>query len=213
MNTKRLGFAAAALAVAALSLTACDRQASKPSRDGGGYSNSSGDKAARKAARRAAREGRDGGDGGAYDGGGRRGGAAAIGPMHADGTPMWAGNRKKDPDEQAERQFRKNGADFGAASKEDYVNKVHAFVKNPPAGVKTATRANGDKLFYDPRSNTFAVVNRRGAPRTMFKPRDGAAYWTQQMASLNERGRKYRDGGKAQARRDRNGGDNDDDAG
>ena len=41
-------------------------------------------------------------------------------------------------------------------------------------------RQNGDRLIYDPRANVFAVVSKDGAPRTMFKPRDGAAYWAQQ---------------------------------
>ena len=42
-------------------------------------------------------------------------------------------------------------------------------------------RSNGDTLLYDAKSNTFAVVTKAGAPRTMFKPRDGSAYWDQQV--------------------------------
>ena len=40
--------------------------------------------------------------------------------------------------------------------------------------MKRIDRANGDALLYDAKSNTFAVVTKAGAPRTMFKPRDGA---------------------------------------
>ena len=58
-----------------------------------------------------------------------------------------------------------------------YVQKAHAFTANPPKGAQTLTRRNGDKLIYDPRGNVFAVVTKEGAPRTMFKPDDGAAYW------------------------------------
>jgi pyocin large subunit-like protein len=60
------------------------------------------------------------------------------------------------------------------------VKKAHAFVEHPPAGTQTLTRSNGDMLFYDPKANVFAVANKTGAPRTMFKPDDGAAYWQKQ---------------------------------
>ncbi len=42
------------------------------------------------------------------------------------------------------------------------------------------TRTNGDKLFYHPKSNTFAVQNQQGVPKTMFKPNDGMQYWNAQ---------------------------------
>ena len=42
------------------------------------------------------------------------------------------------------------------------------------------TRKNGDTLFYDPKGNVFAVANKDGAPRTMFKPDEGMAYWEKQ---------------------------------
>jgi pyocin large subunit-like protein len=101
----------------------------------------------------------------------------------ADGKPMWAPNRKHTAQENADYQFDKNGKDFGAATEAQYVAKVHAFVDAPPAGVQKIERANGDALLYDGKTNTFAVVSKDGAPRTMFKPRDGAAYWTQQVSS------------------------------
>ncbi|MGH6956143.1 MAG: hypothetical protein ACREEW_05705 [Caulobacteraceae bacterium] len=119
--------------------------------------------------------------------GGSSGGSASVDPRDqpvplVDGKPMWAANRRHTAEENADYQFGKNGKDFGAASEADYVKKVHAFVAQPPEGVERLTRANGDSLIYDPKSNTFAVVTREGAPRTMFKPRDGAAYWRQQTA-------------------------------
>jgi len=102
-------------------------------------------------------------------------------PM-VDGKPMWAANRRHTAEENAQYQFTKNGADFGARSESDYVEKAHAFVDRPPAGVQSLDRRNGDKLLYDPKANIFAVVSRDGAPRTMFKPRTGAAYWAEQKA-------------------------------
>lgn len=97
------------------------------------------------------------------------------------GRPMWAPNRRNTAEAASEAQFRRNGSDFGAATVQDYITKTHAFVAAPPAGSETLTRSNGDRLIYDPASNTFAVVAANGAPRTMFKPREGAAYWRGQL--------------------------------
>ena len=106
-----------------------------------------------------------------------------------DGKPMWAANRKHTAEENAQYQFAKNGGDFGAANETDYVKKAHTFVDRPPHGVETIDRSNGDKLIYDPAGNVFAVVSRDGAPRTMFKPRDGASYWAQQKDRESQRGK------------------------
>jgi len=103
-------------------------------------------------------------------------------PTATDGKPMWAPNRNHTAQENADYQFGKNGKDFGAVSEADYVAKAHAFVDAPPTGVQKLARSNGDALLYDARSNTFAVVTKAGAPRTMFKPRDGVSYWRQQVA-------------------------------
>jgi pyocin large subunit-like protein len=108
-------------------------------------------------------------------------------PVATDGKPIWAANRKHTAQENADYQFGKNGKDFGALSEADYVAKVHAFVDTPPSGVQKVERSNGDALLYDAKSNTFAVVAKTGAPRTMFKPRDGAAYWRQQVAREQSR--------------------------
>ena len=96
------------------------------------------------------------------------------------GKPMWAANKKHTAQENADYQYGKNGKDFGAVTEADYVAKAHAFVDAPPSGVQKLERSNGDALLYDQRTNTFAVVTRAGAPRTMFKPRDGLTYWKQQ---------------------------------
>jgi pyocin large subunit-like protein len=97
-----------------------------------------------------------------------------------DGKPMWASNRTHTAEENAQYQFGRNGHDFGAANEADYVAKAHAFIDHPPADIQTVDRRNGDRLLYDAKQNVFAVVSSEGAPRTMFKPRGGAAYWAQQ---------------------------------
>ena len=89
-------------------------------------------------------------------------------------------NRRETVDAKIARLYETNGADFGARSPEDFLAKVRAFTENPPAGVDTARRPNGDTLYYQASTNTFAVVARDGTPRTMFKPNDGPTYWAEQ---------------------------------
>ena len=97
-----------------------------------------------------------------------------------DGKPMWSANRERTAQENAQAAFERNGEAFGADTLDAFVAKAHAFTENPPAGVQKIKRANGDTLLYDPKGNVFAVVTKDGAPRTMFKPDDGPAYWQEQ---------------------------------
>jgi len=116
-----------------------------------------------------------------------------------DGKPMWAPSKRFSAEEGAERQFERDGATFDAKTVDQYVKKAHAFVGHPPKGTLTLTRKNGDTLFYDPKGNVFAVANKDGAPRTMFKPDDGMAYWEKQKdrearsQSARSNRRKYAD--------------------
>lgn len=127
-----------------------------------------------------------------YDNGGGSSGASQVDHRKDqvakadDGKPMWAPSRTKSADEGAEKAFERNGEAFGAKTVDQFVEKAHAFVGHPPKGTLTMTRKNGDTLFYDPKGNVFAVANKDGAPRTMFKPDDGMAYWEKQK-SMEER--------------------------
>jgi pyocin large subunit-like protein len=127
-----------------------------------------------------------------------------------DGKPMWAANRRHTAEENARYQFARDGADFGARDVDDFVAKVHAFVERPPRGVETLTRPNGDRLLYDPDANVFAVVSAEGAPRTMFKPRDGAAYWQDQKQRLADQSNGADSQRKSNGRRQRAGSSADD---
>ena len=97
-----------------------------------------------------------------------------------DGRPIWSASRRGTAEENAQRAFDRNGAAFGAKNLDDFIRKAHAFVENPPPGVEKLTRRNGDVLLYDAKTNVFAVATRDGAPRTIFKPDEGAAYWQEQ---------------------------------
>jgi pyocin large subunit-like protein len=116
------------------------------------------------------------------------------------GAPVWSASKKYSAQSNAEYAFKKNGQAFGARDLDDFVRKAHAFVEHPPKGTLTLTRANGDTLFYDPKANVFAVAAKTGAPRTMFKPDEGMAYWDEQ---------KTREAKRQTARRTRNGADSD----
>ena len=104
-----------------------------------------------------------------------------------DGKPMWSASRKFSAAQNAQRAFDRNGRDFGAGDIDAFVEKAHAFVDHPPKGTLTMTRKNGDTLFYDPKGNVFAVASKEGAPRTMFHPDDGRAYWEEQKARESKR--------------------------
>ena len=104
-----------------------------------------------------------------------------------DGKPMWSASRRYSAEENAQRAFARNGEAFGADSLGEFVDKAHAFVAHPPKSALTLARANGDTLIYDPKANIFAVRSKAGAPRTMFKPDDGLAYWEQQKARETKR--------------------------
>ena len=104
-----------------------------------------------------------------------------------EGKPLWSSNRKYSAAENAAYHFRRNGKDFGARDVDAYVARAHAFIRRPPRGTLTLTRRNGDKLMYDPAGNVFVVATRSGAPRTMFKPEDGLAYWERTKAAEERR--------------------------
>jgi pyocin large subunit-like protein len=172
---KTLNYAgmAALLAGAALVLGGCDGGSATATRD-----HTAGPAAADTTVAdngRSVLNARDNGDGASRDDA-RREPVALV-----DGKPMWAANRRHTAQENANYQFQRDGADFGAATLQDFVAKAHVFTTSPPKDALTLTRSNGDKLLYDPAHNIFAVVTKDGAPRTMFKPAAGRAYWDQQV--------------------------------
>lgn len=112
---------------------------------------------------------------------------ATITATHYGDWPLWSSNRKYSTEENARYHFERHGPEFGAKSYNDYMAMVHGFIHAPPEGTHTLKRNNGDTLFYDPKGNVFAVMTKKGAPRTMFRPDDGAAYWNRQKIIESER--------------------------
>lgn len=111
--------------------------------------------------------------------GGSTEGPAGVAGAPADTLAVTA-NRRETASVKIARLYERNGAAFGAKSADDYAERMKGFLDSPPAGVDTVKRPNGDTLYYQASTNTFAVVSRDGTPRTMFKPDDGPTYWAQQ---------------------------------
>jgi pyocin large subunit-like protein len=81
----------------------------------------------------------------------------------------------------AEEHWEKHGGEFPEfRNAQEYEAGALAFVTNPPRGALTKTNNRGDTLYYDPVTNTFAVKDNRGEPRTFFHPDSGRAYWERQ---------------------------------
>ena len=198
----RLAWIAPAFALAVLG--GCDKGASAPARSHASddpppaarHDETSTSSSASSSTYAADRSENRGGDSGGYA---RREESREATPL-VDGVPMWSDNRRHTAEENADYHFHHDGPDFGATDEKDFVAKVHHFIEHPPEGVQTVSRSNGDKLLYDPKSNTFAVERKDGAPRTMFKPHAGEAYWKEQQEKAasgddNYGGRYKRSGG------------------
>ncbi|WP_206540014.1 hypothetical protein, partial [Ruegeria sp. ANG-R] len=86
-------------------------------------------------------------------------------------NPLWTSTSKLDSVGNASGHWTKHGAEFPEYSNAtQYVQGAQGFLRNPPAGTLTSTRANGDVVRYNPSTNTFGVMTSDGTPRTMFRP-------------------------------------------
>ena len=178
---------ASAVLAAVLALAACDGgPASKPSREQA----DAGAPSAKSDAKQAASADGDRAEAPKVD-------PRTQPPPMLDGKPMWAANRRLTAEEAAQKQFARNGKDFGAKTVEDYARKAQAFVSKPPAGTEVVDRQRG-RIMYDARSNTFAAATKDGVPRTMFKPEEGAAYWEEAKARPEGGRRRQRSGGDSE---------------
>ncbi|WP_235207162.1 S-type pyocin domain-containing protein, partial [Pectobacterium brasiliense] len=98
-------------------------------------------------------------------------------------TPIWTKTEDLTPVSNAYTHWVKHRKEFSEKNynnSKEYVNDTHDFVNDPPAGVLIKKRGNGDTLYYHPESNTFAVMNKHGVPKTMFKPKNKILYWEKQ---------------------------------
>ena len=83
----------------------------------------------------------------------------------------WSGGKSGNALDNAMNHWWKHGKEFGYKSDYEYVQGAYDFLHNSPKGTLVKQRANGDILKYDPKTNTFGVMDSLGNPRTMFKPK------------------------------------------
>ena len=96
--------------------------------------------------------------------------------------PLWSPGPEHDARANAAHHWQKHGGEFPELHSEaEYIAAAHRLVGDPPAGALTKEDSRGDTLIYDPSTNTFAVRAPDGAPRTMFRPDNGRAYWKRQQ--------------------------------
>lgn len=84
--------------------------------------------------------------------------------------------------ERLNEHFNKHASEFGYRNPDEYLQGARKLIS---AGqeVLTHSRSDGDKLFYDPGKNEFAVLSARGYIRTYFKPNSGYQYWQRQIGT------------------------------
>ncbi|MDR6821159.1 hypothetical protein J2X76_006365, partial [Neorhizobium sp. 2083] len=120
---------------------------------------------------------------GSLGGAGRPSAGATRGPGSASAGQgnIWSGTKTKSPAANALQHWNKHRADFPELQNaKQYVDRAHQLLNTPPATSEARSRANADRLLYDPPTNTFIATDSKGAPRTMFKPNEGAEYWSRQ---------------------------------
>jgi filamentous hemagglutinin len=84
---------------------------------------------------------------------------------------IWSSNNKKTSVENAFGHWQKHKQEFpDIKNAKQYVESTKDFIDNPPPGALTKIRPNGEKVVYDPATNTFAASLPTGEPKTMFKP-------------------------------------------
>ena len=70
--------------------------------------------------------------------------------------------------------------EFGDITREEYMTLAQALVDTPGPNVQSKQNSDGDTLYYDAETNSFAVVSPDGFIRTFFKPGAGQSYYDRQ---------------------------------
>ncbi|WP_245951837.1 hypothetical protein [Paracidovorax anthurii] len=95
-------------------------------------------------------------------------------------VPIWSATKSKSAVENAFGHWKKHAAEFPELiNSKQYVETAKSLVANPPADALTKARG-AEMLIYDQATNTFLVRGVNGAPKTMFRPKEGINYWNQQ---------------------------------
>ena len=92
---------------------------------------------------------------------------------------FWSPGPQGDREQNAARHFRDHGRDFPQANNVDeYVHCAYEFIAKAP--MKKTRPGSGDVVYFDPKTNYFAVTDRHGTMKTFFKPSGGLSYYNRQ---------------------------------
>jgi hypothetical protein len=92
---------------------------------------------------------------------------------------IWTDGRPQSSVRNALDHWNKHHKDFPELNNaKEYVLHSYSFIETAP--LKKVRPHNGDVMYYDPASNTFAVTDKDGVMKTCFKPLDGINYYNSQ---------------------------------
>ena len=93
----------------------------------------------------------------------------------------WSTTKSLSAEENAMEHWIKHSDEFPEFKDlNQYIDATQNFITNPPNGTLIKTRNNGDIIYYDQLNNIFAIKNKDGAPKTMFKPKERKDYFDRQ---------------------------------
>jgi RHS repeat-associated protein len=98
-------------------------------------------------------------------------------------APKWAPTHFRAGE--LDRHFTKHAVEWGAGNitKGGYLTRARQILSRDAGGsIRGFTRANGDVVRYNARTNEFAVGAADGTIRTLFRPRDGMEYYLREAA-------------------------------
>jgi hypothetical protein len=116
---------------------------------------------------------------------GKQGALNRVERAAARGAPKLLNPARNFAEGQLEKHFAKHAGEWGAGNitKQGYLKRAQDLLSRQPGGdILGHTRAGGDILRYNARTNEFAVGAADGTIRTLFRPTDGMAYWLRQVA-------------------------------
>lgn len=88
--------------------------------------------------------------------------------------PIWSSTKNRISVQNAFLHWQQHHGEFAELfNAKQYVEATRRFINTPQIGTLNKIRANGDMIFYDPKTNIFAIRNAQGLPRTMYKPTIG----------------------------------------
>lgn len=93
-------------------------------------------------------------------------------------------NRKTDFTSEGARKshYLKHASEFGNITEKEYIEKANLLMKKDLSNDIMQIKRNDNSVAkYDAINNEFIVINSDGTIRTFFRPKDGKAYWNEEL--------------------------------